>query len=232
MRAKEYIALHLDEFKYINEIWVVINTLLPYRTDKKKTDECASRLLYSDQRRKQYLYMKELYEQGNPMAKDEPNLEKYEDEIDRDICSEVRTELFNVIREDESFGYLFYLLGTERNSKYVNSPIDCIPNTTKIKEAIARYRDDYPKDNLDEFLEDSLNYEWYNYLVNSDILKDAPQECLHYFSLVYQIYDELRMKTHRISLIKSYLNGIKFKNDNEKYWVLNYIVRFIDEYES
>jgi hypothetical protein len=74
MRAKEYIAHHLGELKYIYEIRVVINNLLPLRSNKKKTDECANRMLYADQRRKQYLYMKELYEQGNPMAKEEPKL--------------------------------------------------------------------------------------------------------------------------------------------------------------
>jgi hypothetical protein len=232
MRAKEYIAHHLGELKYIYEIRVVINNLLPLRSNKKKTDECANRMLYADQRRKQYLYMKELYEQGNPMAKEEPKLETYDGEIDKDIANEVRAELFDVIREDMSFGYLFYLLGTERNTKYVNSPIDCIPDEKKIKEAITRYRDDYPKVNLDDYLDDSLNYEWYNNLINLNVLQDEPQECLQYFNMVYQVYDEIRMRTQRISLIKSYLNDTKFKNDIEKYWVLTFIVRLIDEYES
>jgi len=54
-----------------------------------------------------------------------------------------RNHLFNVIESDKSFGYLFYLLASEKNRTephLLNNPIDCIPDKNIIEENIKIIR--------------------------------------------------------------------------------------------
>ena len=85
------------------------------------------------------------------MQSEIPIEEHYNEELSEDTAKEIRKELFYIISEDNSFGYLYYLLGTELNAKKGNAPIDCIPDKSQIKQAIKAYHDDYPKSNLDSY---------------------------------------------------------------------------------
>jgi len=231
MRAKEYIAQNSDNIAHLAEVSKVIADLMPIRHNKQATDEYFNRRLSADIRRQDYLLRMELYEQGNAMQKEPPTLEEIQNEIPKDISAEVREQLFKVIAGDESFGYLYFLLGTEQNAKRKNSPIDCLPDENKIHYAIVRFRDDYPKANLDDYLNDDLNYQQYDRLTSGGYMADEDQTMLQYFNSAFEIYDQLRLHKQSVSGARNYLRTLQFKDDNQKYWTLEYVITIIDEYE-
>lgn len=145
MRAKEYIEQNKDNINHLEEVRRIISELLPLRMCKEKTDDYYNNVLSADIRLRNYLLQKELYEKKNAMQLEEPSFVEIPDEIPTDCISEIRETLFQIIKNDESFGYLFFLLGTEQNAKHKSEPIDCIPNAERIKNAIDHNRDDYPK---------------------------------------------------------------------------------------
>lgn len=231
MRAKEYITQNSDTIVHLAEVSNVIADLMPFRRNKQATDEYFNRRLSADVRRQDYLLRMELYEQGNAMQKEPPTLEEIAEEIPKDISAEVREQLFQVIAGDESFGYLYFLLGTEQNAKRKNNPIDCLPDEQRINLAITRYRDDYPKNILDDYLNDELNYNQYDLLTSGGYLADEEPILLQYFNNVFEIYDKLRLRKQSISGARSYVRSLQFENECLQYWTLAYVVRLIDEYE-
>jgi len=231
MRAKEYIAQNSDNIVHLEEVSKVIVDLMPIRHNKHATDEYFNRRLSADIRRQDYLLRMELYEQGNAMQKEPPTLEEIQDEIPKGISAEVREQLFKVIASDESFGHLYFLLGTEQNAKRKNNPIDCLPDEQRIKLAITRYRDDYPKANLDDYLNDELNYNQYDVLTSGGYLADEESVILQYFNRAFDIYDQLRQCKQSISGARNYIRSLHFESECLQYWTLAYIVRLIDEYE-
>lgn len=232
MRAVEYININRSSLKHADIVSQVIKDLLPLRMDKDATDEYMNNRLSADTRYKQYLLQKELFERGNAMQTTEPTFEKIEGELSMDIAPEVREELFKVIREDGSFGYLFYILGTEQNSRHNSEPIDCIPNGERIVQCLTENRDDYPKEELDGYINDDLNYQQYNILMDGHYWGDNDALYLAYFNRVYAVYDELRLRKQSISGVRNYLREQQFETDAEKYWTFAYIVTLIDESEE
>lgn len=229
MRAKEYIYLHKQELKYAEYVSEAIKDLLPLRMDKSATCEYMNAHLSADIRYQHYLLQKELFERRNVMQPNAPAFSDLENEVPMDVVAQVRKELFKVIEEDPSFGYLYYILGTEQNARHNSEPIDCIPNEKRIADGIILNRDDYPKDNLDEYINDDLNYHQYNKIADGHYWDDDDAIYLRYFNTVYAIYDELRIHRHSISKIKSYLKGLKFNNDVEKYWIFEFIIKLMEE---
>ena len=232
MRAKEYIHIHLNELKHAEIVSKVICDLLPLRMDKAATCEYMNNCLFADVRYQHYTLQKELYERGNAMQLEEPTFEAMEGEVSMDIAAEVREELFHSIESDDSFGYLFYILGTEQNSRHNSEPIDCIPNDERIVQCLIANRDDYPKDNLDGYINENLNYQQYNKLIDGHYWEDDDALYLRYFNRVYEIYDELRLKKQSISGVKGYLREQQFDNDAQKYWTLAFIITLIEESEE
>ena len=172
MRAKEYLELHKESIKHLDKVGRIVAELMPLRLNKQATDEYYNRRLSADIRRRDYLLRTELYEQGNAMQMERPVLEVLDDEVAVEIAAEVREQLFEVIAGDESYGYLYFLLGTEQNAKHRTNPIDCVPDRERIMNAINRYRDDYPKTELDEYLNDELNYQQYDRLTSGGFMAD------------------------------------------------------------
>lgn len=232
MRAKEYIHLHQRELKHAEIVSQVIKDLLPLRKDKDATCEYMNNHLSADTRYQHYMLQKELFERGNAMQLEEPTFDAIEGEVSMDIAAEVREELFHVIEDDGSFGYLFYILGTEQNARHNSEPIDCIPNDERIVQRLTANRDDYPQDNLDGYINENLNYQQYNTLIDGHYWEDDDSLYLQYFNRVYEMYDELRLRKQSISGIKGYLREQQFDSDAQKYWSLAFIITLIEESEE
>ena len=228
MRAKEYFNQHKHELKYAEVVGKIINDLLPLRKDPKATAAYMNQRLSADIRYQHYLLKKELFERGHALQPDQPVFEELEDDISKDISIEVRKELFCVIREDESFGYLYYILGTEYNTHHCDEPIDCVPDSEQILRSIIDNRDDYPKKELDSFINEELNYRQYCTLQDGRYWEDDDTLYLNYFNRVYEIYDELRLRRSSMLEVKKYLKEQLFCNDVEKYWVYAFIITLIE----
>lgn len=191
MRAKEYIRDHRDALKHADEISAIIAELLPLRASKSATDEYFNNKLSADIRYQAFLFQKEMYAKGNAMQQTEPTYIKYEGECPPESASEIRDELFECIKEDKSFGYLYFILGNLQNTKRLANPIDCIPDDKVIAAAIEQFRDDYPRKDLGDYLDETINYNWYETLTEEGITDEA--ELLAWFNNAYRVFDEVRL---------------------------------------
>lgn len=232
MRAKEYIEQNKSKINHLEDVKRIINDLLPFRMSKEKTDNYYNNVLSADIRLRNYLLQKELYEKKNAMQLEEPSFMEIPNEIPTDYISELREILFQIIRTDESFGYLFFLLGTEQNAKHKSEPIDCIPNVERIKNAISQNRDDYPKTSLDDYLDDDFNYKHYDSLISGSQYPDEQNVLLEHFNKAYLVYDELRCRKHKISEVRKYCNELVFTSDKEQFFLLSFVISMIEQYES
>lgn len=100
MRAKDYIKEFKDDIKYLDVVERVIDDLYKLRHNESRTDEYHSRILTPDRR----------YEKLPNKASFVYN----DGEIDRKIAFDLRFHLLNIVERDKSFGYIFYLLASER----------------------------------------------------------------------------------------------------------------------
>lgn len=133
MRAYEYIEINKSSIRYIDDIKRVVADLMPLRNDKKATDKYYNNFLLSDW--KYSVYQKELneYQLNSDIQAKEPILKNVIGEIPHTEAFAFSNQLFEVIKEDESFGYLFYQLGVEKNKNmafHKSKPIQCIPDDT------------------------------------------------------------------------------------------------------
>ena len=232
MRAKEYIYLNGSKMKHLDIISKVISDLIPIRKDKNQTIKYCDEKLGADIRIKNYLLQQAYYDHGSAMQQTTPVLEKIEDEIAADIADSVRKELFEVIKEDESFGYLFYFLVTEINAYQKNEPIDCLPDPNRIERAISMYRDDYPKNDLDDYINEDINYNHYNMLLDGGYFEDDNSFFLDYFNDVYSLYDNIRIRKNSISSVRDYVRSHTYPNEKVKFWELSFILTLINTLES
>lgn len=135
MNAKEYLRIYRKTIhhRYFDDVYRIIEDLYPLRTDKEATVNYYKLVLMSDMRFKEFEdehkewlnYFREFGGGGL----EEPIYELNTGEIDKDDVLIVRETLLNVIREDESFGYLFYLLSKKQ---------DDFPEQLKIERAIHK----------------------------------------------------------------------------------------------
>lgn len=228
MRAREYIENNRGTLVYADEVEAAVRVLMPLRLDFNKTREYCHRYLSADTRVGEYLYHKGLYEKGSCWETVVPQLETYDGELDAEISPQVRKELFEAIKDDETFGYLYFFLGTERNASSNNCiPLDCIPNAKRIEDAIKTTRDNYPQINADAYLSDDFNYKWYNRLVGIGAIDDDENVCLDYFNKAYKVYDDLRVLSHSVLNVKKYIDELVSTDESIATNLLGYVAESI-----
>lgn len=133
MRAKEYIACSEASLKYPAEIKRIVADMSPLRASREQTVDYYNKHLIPDIRRQGYLLQKDLYDKNNAMQTEAPEpFQMNAGELPVEIASAVRDELFEVIKEDETFGHLYSLLGNLRNSLHPSNPIDCVPDEKEL----------------------------------------------------------------------------------------------------
>lgn len=228
MRAKEYIAMNISSIKYYEEIVRVVAELLTIRTDKYATDQYFNDYLYADWRKEQYEKAMKIYRLDNTV--DKPVLNHTDGEIPADIAFEFRSQLFDVLKGDASYGYAFYQLAMEKNrinSMYQSKPIQCVPDEAAIKTAINSFRDDYPKTSLDEFLDDEFNYGYYD-LLSSSQCASTTEAMLNFFNNAYALYDELRCIKSKVTQVKQHIGAMTFNSEEEKRLLLDYVANLIE----
>lgn len=223
MRAKEYLSINGSRIEHCSLVQQILHELAPLRADRQATVDYFNHRLSADIRLKNYLLQKQLYEQGNALQTQMPVWESFENEISSETALAIRDELFEVIKEDASYGYMFYLLGTEHNARHNAQPVDCMPQEERILEALRVQRDDYPKNNLEGYLDDDFNYGEYDRLIQNDVYGDDSEAMLRHFNRGYEIFDRIRILSSKISDVRLYLQGLVFPNETEKTEILNFV---------
>ncbi|MBP3202082.1 MAG: hypothetical protein J6M31_00535 [Bacteroidales bacterium] len=216
MRAKEYIACSEASLKHPDQIRQIVDEMLPLRASRQQTVDYYNRKLIADIRLQACLLQKELYEKNNAMQTAEPEeFQMREGEIPVEIAAAVRDELFDVIKDDKTFGYLYFLLGNLRNSQRPTNPIDCVPDERGIVEALKTSRDDYPKSDLAAYLDDDINFAQYQDLTDAGIADEA--KLLSWFNNAYRIYDQMRLvKSNPIAAVRVFLDDSSYESQAAK----------------
>lgn len=138
--------------KFYDRVKKTIDDLSPLRTNPRKTEEYTNSHLFADA---QYLATHQDDNKNVP-----PKIYK---------IFAVRTEILNILKEDDSFIYAHNILAENRNgftsmeSLKTGEPKSVSDNTPQqIQEMIRRSKEDYPKESLDEYLLDEENAAFYH----------------------------------------------------------------------
>jgi len=182
MRANEYLEIAKQRIYHFELVERAVAGLYPLRFDHCKTEEYLNRYLFADARMLG----------GN-------DFRLREGEVAPAIALAVRMELLKVLAPDNTFIYAHNILAEGRN-RFWNHPILHIGvvkgedgNTLQeIETLYKKQKEDYPKDNLADYLLDDDNRHFYDekrQLVNHD-----EHWWLEAFNNAYRLFDRLRVK--------------------------------------
>lgn len=182
MRTSEYLEISRKQIYYFELIERAVAGLYPLRLDQCKTYEYLNRYLFADARKRV-----------------EKDFRLREGEVDPNLAVWVRQELIRALAGDDTFIYAHNILAEGRN-RFWNHPVlkigevkDVNGNTLQeIEELYKILKEDYPKDNLADYLLDDKNRHFYDekrHLVNHDEIW-----WLDAFNRAYRLFDRVRVK--------------------------------------
>lgn len=182
MRAKEYLARRKNELHFYDRVKKIIEELAPLRTDLWKTREYINRYLFPDA---QYI------------AKNKDNNDPVPRAVFRSLY--IRGEVKNILKGDNSFIFAYNLL-TLFDNEYINLKTmqtadlkEMNDNTPQqVQELIRNYREDYPKDNLADYLLEDDNRAFFE--LKKKELGQTDEWWLEVFNRAYALFDEMRLE--------------------------------------
>jgi hypothetical protein len=221
MRAIEVIENYRDKIKYFDEIKRIVDVFTPLRLNGKATQLSYENLLISDIR----------YEK---LKKVEKTVFVYNNgEIEREIAAEFREQLYEVLRWDNSFKYLRIELGfdTDHVDIHCKDPDYYKQVEMEVKATIQAQKEDYPKEDLDDCLNDSFNYNFYQYYSPDGLTNE---EWLVFFNTAYFLFSDIRIKMVKPLQAIDYIKS-RYKEstmpDKIKIRILEFVGYLLEEYD-
>jgi hypothetical protein len=182
MRAKESLALLKNDLHFYDRVKKIIEDLSPLRDDPRKTREYINLHLFEDA---QYI------------AKNKDNNDPVPRAVFRSLY--IRAEVRNILKEDISFIFAYNLLSTFDND-YINlqtmqsSKLEELNGNAQqqVQELIRNYREDYPKENLADYLLEDDNKAFFESKKRE--LAQTDEWWLEAFNRAYALFDEMRLE--------------------------------------
>ena len=231
MRANDYLKTIEPNCGFYEILKKLIYEFAYYRNDKEGTERVYNFYLLQDKTRKKYLDELKMWELLEQDESHKPTYYENTFGITHDIASHIRDLLFSAIENDKSFGYLFYLLASEKNRTeifYQKNPIDCIPDKKLIEETIYNYQDDYPKKSLEEF----LTYCDFNYLFYKKYKTDSHTND-YWFSIFYKsysIFEDVRTLLFYPFSAFEFIKELDFDDENMKLYCITLVSQLLEHY--
>ena len=228
MRAKEKLEFNRKEFDHYEFVRKSIYDLYPLRTDKQKTKDYFSKYLFADAR-----YRKKIKSSNG--THETVRFHENKNEIDYLIAYRVRKEIQNAICDDKTFLYAYNIIECDHNpydedqkGKTVKLKPETYTSSVEIEEEIARYKEDYPKNNLGDYLLDEKNFEFYSerfcdFMVDEDWW-------LFVFNKAYEIFDRLRILAYDPFRAHYLANNIYFGDKQIEETILDLLLILINNY--
>ena len=144
MRANDCIEIMNYAGQFHKELKRAIYEFNYYRNDQSGTESLYNLYLVQDKTRKMYLNDLNDWELNNLDKSSKPFYIENDLGITYDLASHFRDLLFNAIENDKSYGYLFYLLASEKNRIdpfYQRNPIDVFVNIVGKQKRLAENAD-------------------------------------------------------------------------------------------
>ena len=142
MTAKEYLRTHQKAMDYYDDISMIINDLYEMRHDKRMTESYYERILQQDIRFDKY---EDEYNEWKNLGKEhgyaglvKPEYKSNDGEIDKEYASNIREELIEVVKEDNSFGYLFNLLSKDKDNFITQQEIETAIREQDVEKVIDK----------------------------------------------------------------------------------------------
>jgi hypothetical protein len=228
MRAKEKLEFNRKEFDYYEHVRKSIYNLYPLRTNKQKTKDYFSKYLFADAR-----YWKKI-NSSNGTHKT-VRFHENKDEIDHVFAYRVRKEIQYAICDDKTFLYAYNIIERDHNpydedqkGKTVKLKPETYTSSVEIEEEIARYKEDYPKNNLGDYLLDERNFEFYSERF-SDFMVDE-EWWLFVFNKAYEIFDRLRILAYDPFKAHYLANNIYVGDKQMEETILDLLLILINNY--
>src|SRR5690554_2498445 len=191
MRAKEYLEINKNRIPCYNTVKSCVYDLYKLRRSYQDTQKYFDDRLFADSR-----YRVMTNNLNGSLNVDDFDL--LENEIPISEVVSVRKDIMNAICNDKTFVYAYNILALGK-CKYLNlhivkvaEPWDISYNTpTLVDELCKLYKEDYPKDNLCDYLLEEFNKQFYenNYTKH----KKGNDWWLSVFNKSYEIFDLLRI---------------------------------------
>ena len=135
MNVKDYIERYNDDVSHLAKIELILEELRPIRNNSKRTNEYHSFKLTADWRYEHFCRNRE-EDRLNGFAEADSTFSYNHGEINKAIAPSVRRELLDIVKGDNTFGYIFYLLQSEQNRIVKGQEVECLPDTDKIEQAL------------------------------------------------------------------------------------------------
>lgn len=172
--------LRREDLQFYYLVKRTIENLAPLRTDQRKTEEYTNLHLFADA---QYIAINKGNKNNVPYSV---------------FASQfIRTEIINILKEDDSFIFAYNILVaykngfTTLNTCQTGELKEESSNTIQlVQDLICNYREDYPKVNLADYLLDEHNEAFYNNR-RLDLGKED-NWWLDAFNRSYALFDEMR----------------------------------------
>ena len=228
MRAKEMLEFRRKDFNYYEHVHKSIYDLYLLRTDKRKTKKYFNKHLFADAR-----YRKKI--KINNGSHESIIFRENKDEIDRSIAYRVRLEIKNAISEDNTFIYAYNIIVRDHNpydedhkGNSVKLKPETLASSTEIEKVSASYKEDYPKNNLGDFLLDEVNNNFF-YERFHDLKRDE-EWWLTLFNRAYELFDRLRVLAYEPFRAHYLANNIYFGDKTMEDNILDLVILFTSNY--
>jgi hypothetical protein len=192
MRAKEKLEFNRKEFDYYEQVKKSIDDLHPVRSNKRKTKDYFNNHLFADARYRKML-------KSSNSTHDRVRFRHKKDEIDHSIAYRVRQEIKNAVNDDLSFLYAYNIIERDHNpydedqkGNTVNLKPETLNSSDEIEKECIRYKEDYPKNNLADFLVDPDNLFYFG--AHSEEISRDEEWWLSAFNIAYELFDRVRIK--------------------------------------
>lgn len=183
MRAKEYLEINKDQIFHYDIVKCAIDALCPLRNNKIKTEEYFNRYLFADAR----------------FLANKKDFVLREGEVHQHLAREVRIILMNAVFNDESFIFAYNVIVMQNNEYHYLTPLEFCKikeyncdTVSNIERICSLYKEDYPKNNLLDYLLDDYNSIFY-YEKHAELNKHE-KWWLNVFNEAYRIFDNMRLK--------------------------------------
>jgi hypothetical protein len=229
MRAKEKLEFYRGEFDYYQHVRKSIYDIYPLRTDKRKTRDYFSEHLFADARYRRMI-------KNSKGSSKIVNFHEKENEIDHLIAYRVRKEIQNAICDDKTFLYAYNIIELDHNpydndykGKTVKLKPESFDSSAEIEKECIRYKEDYPKNNLGDYLLDKINFEFYNRRF-CDLLMNE-EWWLLLFNKVYEIFDRLRILAYDPFKAHYLANNVYLGDKQMEESILDLLLIFLKNYK-
>ncbi len=228
MRAKEYLEINKKKIYHYELVKKAVYDLYPLRNNKRQTEAYFNRYLFADARYRSHAQ----HHAGKPP----PTIfDERENEIDRTIAHKVRMEILNVISRDNTFIFAYNIIALGVNKYDDNHPIMTINlkeenlNTVSYIEDVCRkYKEDYPKTNLADYLLDDDNRAIFNNK-RCELQKDE-EWWICVFNKAYEIFDLIRVKVSEPFKAQYIVKNIYFNDKVMESTIVGIVKSLIDNY--